>query len=674
MQKIKHKNINGSHNKNYQRTVSYWLFFLFLSSCFVFLLLGFLKAEGSIVDKAKWLAITLNPLFYAPSLIGIFILTLIGYPFCLPIRKIFKEYTWLLAPLAGFAYWSLWIFPSYVGLPFKLCVTLAALGIIIAYLIALFAGALKIFPPLKGLISIIALLIVVSIFHVYPYSQLGGLTTYSGTGNNDMFYYACRTASITEQPLSSRLPYIDENERGKLYRTSIVASKRKTSIVGTEFFQATIALFPGLNIVSAFPVAIVIAMLLTILGTYLLSRFAFSMSHEVSFLASCFLGITPMAFFIEQNGFLHHLCGVVLLAPIFFMAVIGSSKRWLGFVYAVLFLLALYAHYRILLPLGSMLLIAAPSAICFYLISGRLFKFFSKLWLQKRLVARLLIAFIVVIIVSQLLLGIFLGMKYAFGQILDRIPHGFQNLVGCTLQEVFGIQPRIWLNKGTHSINEHSIFAKGLLIIIILSLFAGIFRLLINKKREVSATALALLSIIGILGFAFYRCNNPYASLKFWSYVWPLLCIFPMAGIMLVVEKWPNRIFAFLSFGVVILFLNVNAGNLFISGDLNVKHAKHYGIYVDIDRKNLKKLFLKTPVDATIFLGQMNGWDKAWATYYGREWNITTDELPAFYYLPEGKRKEKLKLLDDWTYRITTEEMPSQKSIAREGRFYLYER
>jgi len=104
MQKFKNKNIDESHNKNNQNTLSYWLFFLFLSSCFVFLLLGFLKTEGSIADKSKWLAMTLNPLLYTPSLIGLFILTLIGYPFCLPIRKIFKKYTWLLAPLVGFAY------------------------------------------------------------------------------------------------------------------------------------------------------------------------------------------------------------------------------------------------------------------------------------------------------------------------------------------------------------------------------------------------------------------------------------------------------------------------------------------------------------------------------------------------------------------------------------------
>jgi hypothetical protein len=142
---------------------------------------------------------------------------------------------------------------------------------------------------------------------------------------------------------------------------------------------------------------------------------------------------------------------------------------------------------------------------------------------------------------------------------------------------------------------------------------------------------------------------------------------------MLVVEKWPNRISAFLSYGVLIIFLNVNAGNLFLSGNLNVKHAENYGLYVDTDRKNLKKLFSKTPVDATIFLGPMNGWDKAWATYYGREWNITTDKLPAFYYFPEGKRKEKLRLLNNWTYRITAEEIPNQKFVAREGRFYLYE-
>jgi len=398
------------------------------------------------------------------------------------------------------------------------------------------------------------------------------------------------------------------------------------------------------------------------------------MSHEVSFLSSCFLGITPMAFFIEQNGFLHHLCGVVLLGPIFFMAAIGSSKKWFGLVYAALFLLALYAHYRILLPLGTLLLIGAPLAVCFYLFSGTLLKICSKLWLRKRLVARLIIAFIAAIIVIQLLLGIFLGMKFAVGQITERIPHGFQNLVGCTLQEVFGIQPRIWLNKGTHSIYEHSILAKGLLILIIISFLAGIFRLLINKKKEVSAPVLALVCTIGLLGLAFYRCNNPYASLKFWSYVWPLLCIFPMAGIMLVVEKWPNRITAFLIFGLLVIFLNVNAGNLFLSGNLNVRHAKHYGIYVDTDRKNLKKLFSNIPVETTIFLGKMNGWDKAWATYYGREWNFTTDVLPPFYYFPEGKRKEKLKLLDDWSYRITTEEIPDRKSIAREGRFYLYER
>jgi hypothetical protein len=148
---------------------------------------------------------------------------------------------------------------------------------------------------------------------------------------------------------------------------------------------------------------------------------------------------------------------------------------------------------------------------------------------------------------------------------------------------------------------------------------------------------------------------------------------------MLVIEKWPGIISAFISLLLLIIILNMNAANLFMSGNINVAHAKFYGSYVDLDMRNLKNLFSKIPTNDTIFLGPMNRgpmnrWEMIWVSFYARELNVTTDKLSALYFFPMDKMKRRMKLLDDWSYRITTKEIPSQKSIAREGRFYLYER
>jgi len=647
---------------------------LFISTSVFFWLLGFIRIGGSFEDRSTWLISTLDPRLHVPPVLVLIILVLIGYPFTLPARKSIKQYVWFLAPLVGFAYWSLWIFPSYIGLPFKLCVALAAFGVIIAYFIALFAGALKTLPSMKGLLSVATVVIVVSILHMYPYSQLGGLTTYSGTGNNDMFHYACRAASITEEPLSRRPPYIEDNERGKLYRSSINSSKRMGFIVASDFLQASIAILPGLSIITSFPVTIVVAILLTLLGTYLVSRLAFSMSHAVSLLASGLIGLSPIIFFVEQSGYLHHLCGVVCLGPIFFMAVQGASRKWICFAYAFLFLLVLYAHYFIILPLGAMLLIGAPAAVSFYILMSIFIKFFSKLWLQKHFAVRIILVIGMALIVCLLSYTLFYGMKYAVSEIMKRIPGGFYYVVNFSMQEVFGIQPRAWMNRNAHSINEHSILAKSLLSLMLLSFFAGIIRLLMNKKKEVRASVLALLFIVGLLGYSFYQCKNPYASLKYWSYVWPLLCIFPIAGIMLVVEKWPGIMSTFISLLSLIIILNVNAANLFMSGNINVAHAKFYGSYVDSDMRNLKKLFSNISTNDTIFLGPMNRWEMIWASFYAREWNVTTDKQSALYFFPIDKMKRRMKLLDDWSYRITTTERLDEKFIARKGRFFLYAR
>ena len=178
MQNYKNENIDKTNNKKGHKNINFWLIILFLSSSFVFLLLGFLQAKGSFGDKILWLTKTINPCIYSPSLIGLFFLTLIGYPFCLPLKKIFKEYIWLLAPLVGLAYWSLWILPSYLGLPFRLCLLGALIGGIVAYAIAWFIGALKKIASPKPFIGLAVVILVVSIFHMYPYSQFG-LTSYS---------------------------------------------------------------------------------------------------------------------------------------------------------------------------------------------------------------------------------------------------------------------------------------------------------------------------------------------------------------------------------------------------------------------------------------------------------------------------------------------------------------
>jgi hypothetical protein len=68
----------------------------------------------------------------------------------------------------------------------------------------------------------------------------------------------------------------------------------------------------------------------------------------------------------------------------------------------------------------------------------------------------------------------------------------------------------------------------------------------------------------------------------------------------------------------------------------------------------------------------MNTWDIAWATYYGRNNEVTTKQIPPFYYYPKGKNG-RLPLLDSWEYQITTNKYSDKKLIEKAGRFNLYE-
>jgi len=672
MQKFKSKNINESHSKNNHRTVNYWLIILFLSSCFIFLLLGFLQAKGSFIDKTKWLAITLNPRLYFPSLIGVFILTFIGFPFCLPIRKVFKEYIWLLAPIIGFAYWSLWIYPSYMGLSFRFCLLGAVLLVFVMYGIAWITGAFKKISSPKCFTGLALIVLMTSIFHMYPYSQLG-MTSYSGTGVNDSFYYACRSAAVVDKPLSERLPYLSENERGKLYLSRSAETVRLKSIMGTAFLQATATVFPGFNEVNAFPVVLVLAVLLTVIGTFLTARFGFGMSQDVAFVSAALIGVNPFFFFIGQSGFLRHLVGVIFLAPIFFMAVQGSLKKWLCFAYSALLLFALYSNYTVITPIGGMFLIGVPATVSFFYFIMLYSTLFKKIWGKNILSVRLTQSLITFILILVLAAGVAFAVKYATGILIDHIPLICTKYVSVTSQELFGLQPRPWMTKHKFSFLEHGGMAICFQWVTIIMFGLGIIRLLFLGKKTLIASALALFSIISLLAYSFHARGDTYSEFKYWSYVVPFVCVALATGLLWIAEKRQTFLSVFISLFCVLFLFDINVANLYETGIINVAQAQNYNTYVDDELKSLPELFNKIPQNKTIFLGPMRDWDTAWAMYYGRKRNVTISKRPSFYIWPRAK-KGLLTLLTDWSYKITTNEIPGKSSIAQKGRFYLYER
>jgi|GEM_PF-6666155 len=673
MKKFKYKNIDETGNKDSQRKISLYIALLFFSSCFVFLLLGFLKAEGGIVDKTKWLAKTLNPILYTPSLIGLLILTFIGYPFCLPVRKIFKEYTWLLAPIVGLAYWSLWILPSYIGLSFRLSLIAAILVVIIVYAVVWLSGSLKKVPLPKDVVCLGIIVFVVSVFHAYPYSQLGGLTSYSGTGCNDSFYYTCRSATLIDAPLSERLPYMTEDEKGKLYKSRSAESKRLKSVMGTAFLQASLTVFPYFDEVNAFPVLLILAVLLVVIGTYLASRFGFLMSYKVSLIAAALVGVNPYFFSIAQSAWLRHLTGVACLCPIFLMVVQGSLKEWRCFIYAAFFLLALYVNYTVISPLGGMIFLGVPSTVCFFIIVIWIAKKIKKIWSMNRIGFRSVLVLLIPIFLLLFSMGIFYEFKFIVGELVERIPSISSKIITVTPQEIFGLQPRPWMTKHKYSISSHGTLAVSLMSFSCIVFILGLIRLCCQNKKVLIAAPLGLYAIIGILGYAFHVRGDTYSEYKYWSYVISFVFIILVSGIFWLAEFKRGIIITFITLFISLVLLDINVANLYITGSINVAHSKAYNTYVDDELKRLPDLFEKVPENNTVFLGPMKDWDAAWAMYYGRGKNVTIDKCPLFYTWPRGKNGI-LKLLNNWTYRITTKKIPGKVPVSQEGRFYLYER
>jgi len=645
---------------------------LFICAFITFLLYSLKKESCSVisVDSIMWFLKVINPKIYGPSIIVLFCFGIVGYPFVIWAKRILGDYVWLLAPIFGFAFWSLWILLSYIGVSFVTSVIIALVIILIAYGINLFLRNLKCDIPYRELFYISIISILGLILHMYPYSQLG-LTTYSGTGNNDMFYYSCRVESLIEKPMSKRLPYLEENERGKLYRTSIIASKKLNFIVGTEFVQATIAKMPGLNAVKSFPVLIGLSFLLLLWGVYLTARKGLFLSSETSLLSIALLALSPFYFFIPQNGFLHHICGVVCLIPVFpCFALAFIRKKWAALAIGAVFLAAVYVQYYLILPLAVMIVVALGIIVLF---------FFVVKWLYYKIIKLNIHLVFKSLFVGISALGIaaciFVSFNFALEQVIKKIPFGFSQYAKVTISELFGVQPRIALNRNSIGIIQQLGLSDLLLGLIVIIVVLAVIKSIIFKDKYTRYGFIALVSVVSFLGYAFYlsRNNNHYAELKFWSYVYPFIIIIPAAGIMWLSENGLFvRIRAFLLLYILIVIFSVGAINLSICATLNKTHAKHFGTFVDLERMKMPELFNKIPENKIVLLGPMNTWDIAWATYYGRNNEVTTKQIPPFYYYPKGKNG-RLKLLDSWEYQITTNKYSNKKLIEKAGRFNLYE-
>ena len=645
---------------------------LFICAFITFILYSLKKEGYSIISVAslKWFLKVINPKIYGPSIIVLLLFGIVGYPFISWSKRIFGNYVWLLAPIFGFAFWSLWILLSYIGVSFVISVIIAFVVVLVAYGINLFFQKSKCDIPYRELFYISIISILGLILHMYPYSQLG-LTTYSGTGNNDMFYYSCRVESLIEKPMSERLPYLEENERGKLYRTSIVASKKLNFIVGTEFVQATIAKMPGLNTVKSFPVLIGLSFLLLLWGVYLTARKGLFLSSETSLLSISLLALSPFYFFIPQNGFLHHICGIVCLIPVFpCFAQAFVKRKWSALIVGLIFAAAVYVQYYLILPLAAMIVTAIGIIALF---------FFAVKWLYTRI-----IKLNIPLVFKSLFVGIsavgiaiciFTSFNFALEKVVAKIPYGFSQYAKITISELFGIQPRLALNRNSIGIIQQIGISEILLILMAIIIALAIIRCVIFKDKYTRYGFIALISVVSFLGYAFYltRNNNHYAELKFWSYVYPFIIIIPAVGIMWLSESGVfSRVRAFLLLYILIVLFSVSAVNLSICATLNKNHAKHFGTFVDSERMKMPKLFNKIPRNKIVLLGPMNTWDVAWATYYGRNNEVTTKQIPPFYYYPKGKNG-RLQLLNRWKYQITTNKYSDKKLIEKAGRFNLYE-
>ncbi|MCK5852602.1 hypothetical protein KAH27_06185 [bacterium] len=645
---------------------------LFICAFITFLLYSLKKENYPLISAASlsWFLKVINPKIYGPSIFVLLCFGIVGYPFIAWSKRIFGNYLWMLAPVFGFAFWSLWILLSYIGFSFAVSVIVALTVVLIAYGVNLFFGKLKCDIPYRELFYISIISILGLVLHMYPYSQLG-LTTYSGTGNNDMFYYSCRVESIIEKPMSARLPYLEENERGKLYRTSIIASKKLNFVVGTEFVQATIAKIPGLNAVKSFPVLIGLSFLLSLWGVYLTARKGLFLSSATSLLSISLLALSPFYFFIPQNGFLHHICGVVCLIPVFpCFAQAFIKKKWSALIIGIVFLAAVYVQYYLILPLAVMIAVA-PGIIALF--------FFVVKWLYRQIIKLNIHLIVKCLFVGISAVGItvcaFASFSFALKQVVAKIPYGFSQYAKITISELFGIQPRLALNRNSIGIIQQLGVSEALLILIAVFVVLAFIKNIFFKDKYTRYSFFALVSVVSFLGYAFYltRNNNHYAELKFWSYVYPFIIIIPAAGIMWLTERGLFiRIRAFLLLYILIALFTVAAINLSICATLNKNHAKHFGTFVDSERMEMPGLFNEVPKNKTVLLGPMNTWDIAWATYYGRNNEVTTKQIPPFYYYPKGKNG-RLSLLDSWEYQITTNTYSDKKLIEKAGRFNLYE-